>query len=184
MIKSCLSFVCSLGHFAVLFSFVCFFVVCFACFLFVCFDCFKELRHTVCASWKTQSIFFQFRCLLIFSILNHPCSLITVAHNCHGNNNYLTAKPKMSRRNQIPHGNNKFLTAKPKCLRQNQKAHGKIKKLTAKAKSSRQKQKLTAKAKAHGKSKNTRGKSKKLTAKPKPEKGVLGSNCVRKGCWG
>ena len=77
----------------------------------------------------------------------------TVAHNCHGNNKYLTAKLKLSRQYQIPHGKTKMLKAK-------QKAHGKIK-------NSRQNQK------AHGKTKNSRqkqkthSKTKKLTAKPK-----------------
>ena len=59
-----------------------------------------------------------------------------VAHNCHGNNKYLTAKPKSSRRNQKAHGETKKLTAKPKSSRQNQKAHGETKNLTAKPKSS------------------------------------------------
>ena len=79
-----------------------------------------------------------------------------MAHNCHGNNKYLTAKLKLSRQYQIPHGKTKMLTAKPKCSRQNHKAHGKTK-------NSRRNRK------AHGK-------NKKLTAKPKssrqkPEKG-------------
>ena len=109
--------------------------------------------------------------------------LDTVAHNCHGNNKYLTAKPKVSRQNQIAHGKTKKLTAKPKSSRQNKKltakdkssrqkkkAHGKSKRLTAKAKSSRQKEK------AHGKSKRLTAKAKSsrqnknLTAKPKRHK--------------
>ena len=60
-----------------------------------------------------------------------PTLFHTVAHNCHGNNKYLTAKPKMSRQNQIPHGKTKMLTAITNSSQQNQNARGKTKKLTA-----------------------------------------------------
>ena len=104
-----------------------------------------------------------------------------MAHNRHGNNKYLTAKPKVSRQYQIPHGKTKMLTAKPNSPRQNQNAHGETIKLTAKPKSSRQNQRLTAKPKssrqnqkAHGKTKNSRrietkkGENLKALSKEKP----------------
>ena len=95
-------------------------------------------------------------------------SMCTVAHNCHGNNKYLTAKPKVSRRNTIPHSKTKMLTAITNSSRQNQHAHGKTKKLTAKAKSSRQNQKLTAKAKSSRQKQKVHGKTKTRERGPGP----------------
>ena len=68
--------------------------------------------------------------------------LSTVAHNCHGNNKYLTAKSKSSQQNKKAHGKAKKLTAKQTSSQQNKQAHGKPKKLTAKPRSSRQNQTL------------------------------------------
>ena len=81
-----------------------------------------------------------------------------MAHNCHGNNKYLTVKPKNSRQKQKPQQKQKKLMAKAKSSRQNQKAHDKTKKLTAKPKlhgkpkSSRQKQKAHSKNKKSSRS--------------------------------
>ena len=114
------------------------------------------------------------------------CFKPTVAHNCHSNNKYLTAKPKMSRRNQIPHGKSKMLTAITNYSRQNQNAHGKTKKLTANQKPRGKSKKLTAKAKAHGKSKSSRQKQ-KLTTKAKALAAKANSSRQnqnqRKGSW-
>ena len=100
-----------------------------------------------------------------------------MAHNSHGNNKYLTAKPKSSRQKQKSsrqkqkaHGKTRKLTAKPKSSRQNRKAHGKTKKLTAKPKSSRQNQNSTENQKAHGKNKNS------LSGLPVPEHAEEGSS--------
>ena len=108
--------------------------------------------------------------------------LSTVAHNCHHNYKFFTAKPKTftakqnsSRQNQKGHGKTKRLTAKSNTWRQNQKARGKTKKLAAKPNSSRQNIKapgktkwLTAKPKssrqnqkAHGKTKKAHGETRK-----------------------
>ena len=91
--------------------------------------------------------------------------LSTVAHNCHSNNKYLTAKPKSSQQNKKAHGKAKKLTAKPKSSRQNKQAHGKTNKLMAKPRSSRQ-------------TKKAHGKTKKLTAKPN----TRGRCCIH-GSW-
>ena len=100
---------------------------------------------------------------ILFNVLLY-CCFDTVAHNCHGNNKYLTAKTKVSRQYQIPHGKTKMFTAITNTSRQK-------KKLTAKPKSSRQNQKLTAKPKSSRQ-------NEKLTAKAKPEK-----RCFIRGSW-
>ena len=77
--------------------------------------------------------------------VQHNRQLSTVAHNCHGKINFITAKSISftaksisSRQNHFAHGKINFITAKLFCSRQNQFHHGKIILLTAKSISSRQ----------------------------------------------
>ena len=75
------------------------------------------------------------------------CFTSTVAHNCHGKTQFITAKYNLSRQNTIHHGKIQFETTNSNYSRQTPNTHGKSKNnncnskfIKARAKHSRQKQ--------------------------------------------
>ena len=93
--------------------------------------------------------------------------VITVAHNCHGKREKLTARERRPRQERKAHGKRKKATAREKSSRQKKEGHGKREKLTARERRPRQERKVHGKRKKPRQERKAHGKRKKATAREK-----------------